>query len=181
MSLKEIVASSIVEGDDGLKLQAEIQAELDRRKAELLAAAKEYVLKNLFLDKLPATKGNGSELEDKLNREVAANKAKAIAADKEYAKVVEEQESKKAEGKKEIEDTSLDTSFAHYDKDSVGKGVVEAQSTQTRFKVTYNDGDTKKITYVTADSEVDAKRRFSDNTGKAADILSVLPTKEYGR
>lgn len=179
MSLKEIVASSIVEGDDGLKLQAEIQAELDRRKAELLAAAKEYVLKNLFLDKLPATKGNGSELEDKLNREVAANKAKAIAADKEYAKVVEEQESKKAEGhgKKETEDTS----FAHYDKDSVGKGVVEAQSTQTRFKVTYNDGDTKKITYVTADSEVDAKRRFSDNTGKAADILSILPTKEYGR
>ena len=179
MSFKEIIEASIVETDDGNKLQAEVQAELDRRKKELLAAAKEYVLKNLFLDKLPATKGDGSALEDKVNAELKANKAKAIENDKEYARVVKEAQAKKAEGQGKEE--TADQSFAHYDKGAVGKGVEESQSNQTRFKITYNDGDTKKITYVNADSEVDAKRRFSDNTGKAAAILSVLPTKEYGR
>lgn len=86
---KEAVYDYIKKQDDGLVLQAHIQSELDKRKAELIKQAKEYFLTNLFMepDANPGNGDNGKSLEDERNAEVKAQHDK-VNQDNFYSKVV---------------------------------------------------------------------------------------------
>lgn len=169
MSHKEIIEQFINENDDGSKLQAHVQAELDQRKKEVLAQGKDYFLKNLFQEPKKDFHNDGNSLQASTQSEVVDKHNTALSQDKELTKVTEVVD---GHGNPD----SKDKSIANYDKQKFGKGVREG--TEIRFKVTYKDGDREKMTYVNAESEVEAKRRFIDNTGKASDIVSVLATKE---
>jgi len=104
---KEAIYDFIKKEDDGQKLQAHIQTELNTRKAELIAQGKEYFLANLFLspESKPGNGDNGKSLEDKVNAEVkkqhdTVNKdnfySRVVKTDLKEAGAKEDKEPKKA-------------------------------------------------------------------------------------